>query len=192
VPVPGHFAWTYPHTPASLAAQWNADKFTVITKGAVMAFESDHNLTTDGVAGATVWSALLQAVASHAGVSHGYSYLMVSETDPEQLQLWSQGSIVLTTLANTGAPGAATALGTFPVFEHLLSTTMIGTEPDGVKYDDPGVKYVAYFNGGDAVHEYIRASYGWPQSNGCVELPVTSAPTVWNYDPIGTLVTVAA
>jgi len=49
---------------------------------------------------------------------------------------------------------------------------------------------VAYFNGGDAVHGYPRASYGWPQSNGCVELPISNAQFVWGMDPIGTLVTV--
>ena len=32
-----------------------------------------------------------------------------------------------------------------------------------------------YFNGGDAVHGYPRASYGFPQSNGCVELPIETA-----------------
>ena len=30
---------------------------------------------------------------------------------------------------------------------------MKGTNPDGSKYDDP-VYYVAYFNGGDAVHHF--------------------------------------
>jgi hypothetical protein len=49
---------------------------------------------------------------------------------------------------------------------------------------------VAYFNGGDAVHQFPRASYGFPQSNGCVELPSTTAQQAWADDPIGTLVTV--
>jgi hypothetical protein len=115
---------------------------------------------------------------------------MVSKVEPESLQVWTLGSIVATTVVNTGAPGADTEDGTFPVFEHLASATMIGTNPNGTKYDDPGVKYVAYFNGGDAVHQFYRYSYGWPQSNGCVELPSTTAANVWNYDPIGTLVSV--
>jgi lipoprotein-anchoring transpeptidase ErfK/SrfK len=49
---------------------------------------------------------------------------------------------------------------------------------------------VSYFNGGDALHGFIRASYGWPQSLGCVEMPFASAKTVFPYTPIGTLVTV--
>jgi len=190
IPVAGNFNWNYADTPASLVSLWNPNAATAITKGAIMAFESDHGLESDGVAGARVWAALLSAISTHAAASHTYNYLMVSKVQPENLQVWSQGTIVATTVVNTGAPGADTEDGTFPVFEHLASTTMIGTNPNGSKYDDPGVRYVAYFNGGDAVHQFYRYSYGWPQSNGCVELPSTSAATVWGYDPIGTLVTV--
>jgi peptidoglycan hydrolase-like protein with peptidoglycan-binding domain len=190
-PVPGSFTWTYATTPPSLTAQWNQNAFTVITKGAVMAFENAHNMVPDGTPGPAVWNALLRAVATHAASGQPYNYLMVSESEPESLQVWSKGAVVATTLVNTGAPGAATEQGTFPVFEHLLVTTMIGTNPDGSRYDDPGIRWVAYFNGGDAVHQYYRYSYGWPQSNGCVELPSTTAETVWGYDPIGTLVTVS-
>jgi hypothetical protein len=190
-PVAGTFAWSYPNTPATLAALWNPAADTVITKGAIMSFEADHDMDTDGQPGAALWSALLLAVSTHAPASHAYNYLMVSKTVPEHLEVWSKGAIVATTLVNTGAPGADTEDGTFPVFEHLASTTMIGTNPNGTKYDDPGVRYVAYFNGGDAVHQFYRYSYGWPQSNGCVELPSTSAAIVWALDPLGTLVTVS-
>jgi lipoprotein-anchoring transpeptidase ErfK/SrfK len=76
------------------------------------------------------------------------------------------------------------------VFEHLRVTTMSGTNPDGSHYSDPGIQYVSYFNGGDALHAFNRASFGTPQSLGCVELPLAAARTVWPYTPIGTLVTV--
>ena len=49
---------------------------------------------------------------------------------------------------------------------------MRGTNPDGGTYADP-VQFVAYFNGGDALHYMPRTSYGDPQSLGCVELPLT-------------------
>ncbi len=55
---------------------------------------------------------------------------------------------------------------------------MTGTDPDGVHYVAPDVPWVNYFNGGDAVHGYPRASYGFPQSNGCVELPIETAAAV--------------
>ena len=66
---------------------------------------------------------------------------------------------------------APTASGTFPVYLRYKVTTMSGTNPDGSKYSDPGIPWVSYFNGGDALHGFVRGSYGTPQSVGCVELP---------------------
>ena len=76
------------------------------------------------------------------------------------------------------------------MFEHALSVTMSGTNPDGSHYDDPGVPYVSYFNGGDALHGFLRASYGFAQSLGCVEMPYSEASAVYPYTPIGTIVDV--
>jgi hypothetical protein len=67
---------------------------------------------------------------------------------------------------------------------------MKGTNVDGSTYNDPNVPYASYFNGGDALHGFIRASYGSPQSNGCVEMSYADAALVWPLTPIGTLVTV--
>ena len=67
---------------------------------------------------------------------------------------------------------------------------MIGTNVDGSHYNDPGVPWVNYFNGGDAVHGYIRPSYGVPQSNGCVELPIATAQKVYGMLALGDLVIV--
>jgi lipoprotein-anchoring transpeptidase ErfK/SrfK len=106
------------------------------------------------------------------------------------MTLWHDGHVVITSPGNTGVAAAPTQLGTFPVFEHLRVTTMSGTNPDGSHYSDPGIQYVSYFNGGDALHAFNRASFGTPQSLGCVELPLAAARTVWPYTPIGTLVTV--
>jgi lipoprotein-anchoring transpeptidase ErfK/SrfK len=67
---------------------------------------------------------------------------------------------------------------------------MQGTNPDGTTYDDPDVPWASFFNGGDALHGFVRATYGSPQSNGCVEMPVATAALVWPLTPVGTLVTV--
>ncbi|MHB1534488.1 MAG: L,D-transpeptidase family protein [Acidimicrobiales bacterium] len=191
IPVNGTFAWKYPNVPASLSSQWTPGQANVITKGAVMAFESDHAMAIDGVAGPQVWTALMQAIAQSQATTRPYDYLMVSKNLPETLTVWQNGSVVYTTPANTGVPGADTAAGTFPVFSRYASTTMTGTNVDGSKYVDPGIPWVAYFNGGDAVHGYVRPGYGYPQSNGCVELPPANAKIVWTMDPYGTLVTVS-
>jgi hypothetical protein len=192
-PKRGQFVWKYPNTPASLQAQWQVGTYNLITKGAVMAFEGDHGLGVDGVAGPVVWTTILKAVAARQMDPRQYDYIMVNEEGTEYLRVWQDGSIVYTTPANTGVPGAATEQGTFAVYTHLPTTTMTGTDVDGTKYVDPGIPYVAYFNGGDAIHGYPRESYGYPQSNGCVELPIPNAGAVFNSgeDWYGTLVTVS-
>jgi lipoprotein-anchoring transpeptidase ErfK/SrfK len=189
-PLPGSLNWAYPNIPPSLGQLWTPGQYNTIDKGAIMAFENAQNMTMDGVAGPKVWAALVSAVAARQATSQPYDYLIASETLPESLQVWRNGQIIYTTAANTGVPGASTAPGTFPVFERQSVGTMSGTNPDGSKYVDPGIPWIAYFNGGDAVHGFIRPGYGYPQSDGCVELPIPNAAQVWQMDPYGTLVTV--
>lgn len=192
--IPGTFEWAYPNIPPALAAVWAAGKPNVVTQGAVMAFESTHDMAVDGVAGPQVWTALVKAVAARQMDPYPYNYLEVNEVGTEYLRVWSDGKIVYTSLANTGVPGAATAQGTFPVYSRFENTMMSGTDVDGTKYDVP-VSWVAYFNGGDAVHGYARPGYGYPQSNGCVELPIPNAETIFTssegWDAYGTLVNVS-
>jgi hypothetical protein len=186
----GTFTWRWPLLPTSLTSQWVPGTYGVITKGAVMRFETTHTLAVDGAAGPAVWSALLSAVISGSGDPDPYNYVDVTKTSPETVHVYENGAIVYTTPANTGVAAAPTATGTFPVFEHLQSATMTGTNPTGSHYVDPGIPWVSYFNGGDALHGYVRASYGFPQSDGCVEMPPANAAVVWPYTPLGTLVTV--
>jgi hypothetical protein len=190
-PPRGKFSWRYPKTPDGLREAWSAGQPNVVTEGALMAFEDDHEMETDGVAGPAAWEALMkEAIAGKRKPEPGYSYVSVSETLPETVTLWHNGHQVLSGPANTGIPGAETELGTFPVFEHLEETTMSGENPDGSHYEDPGIMWVSYFNGGDALHAFDRASFGTPQSLGCVEMPLEEAGEIFPYTPIGTLVTV--
>ena len=189
-PQEGTFAWRFAE-PTQLTSLWTAGQANVITKGAVMAFEGKHGMDTDGVAGPAVWGAVLGDATAGTVDTGAYNYVLVTKTSPERATVYSNGAAVYSTLANTGVAGAETADGTFPVFEHLTVTTMSGTNPDGSKYHDPGIPWVSYFNGGDALHGFVRGSYGYPQSDGCVEMPPANAAVVYPYTPIGTLVTVS-
>jgi peptidoglycan hydrolase-like protein with peptidoglycan-binding domain len=189
-PPVGNFRWRYQNTPPELQRLWTAGQPNQITRGAVMMFEHDHQLTVDGFAGAQVWHALLSDAISGKPRTDGYSYVYVHRNLPQLLTLWHNGRTVLTSPGNTGVPAAPTKLGTFPVFEHIPLGTMSGTNPDGSHYHDPGIRWISYFNGGDALHSFTRASFGTPQSLGCVELPLTTAARLWPYTPIGTLVTI--
>jgi hypothetical protein len=186
----GTFSWRYPGTPVPLQALWHAGSWNVVTQGAVMRFELEHGLATDGVAGPQVWRALMHDDLTGNRSADGYSYVFVHETLPQSLTLWHDGRVVLTSPGNTGIASAPTAQGTWPVFEHIPSGTMSGTNPDGTHYNDPGIRWISYFHGGDALHEFPRASFGTPQSLGCVELPEEAAAEVWPYTPVGTLVTI--
>jgi peptidoglycan hydrolase-like protein with peptidoglycan-binding domain len=191
MPQLGNFAWRWTTLPADLTSLWTQGEEDVITKAAVETFENQNGLTVDGLAGPSVWSALLADVAANKVDSAPYTYVLVSKVLPENLTLYNDGAPQYTNIpVNTGAPGADTLDGTYPVFEHVTSSLMKGTNPDGTTYDDPDVPWASFFNGGDALHGFVRAQYGFPQSNGCVEMSVADAGMLWPLTPIGTLVTV--
>jgi len=186
----GRFRWRYKHTPRELSRLWLTGQANEITRGAVMTFQDTHQLPVDGIAGPGLWRALILDAVSHKRRSGGYSYVFVRRTVPQLLSLWYSGRVIFTSPGNTGVPAAPTELGTFPVFEHISVGTMSGTNPDGSHYNDPGIQWISYFNGGDALHAFPRASFGTPQSLGCVELPLAAAAKIWPFTPIGTLVTI--
>jgi hypothetical protein len=189
-PPQGSFTWQSGY-PTGLRQFWQGGALTSkIMQGAVMAFESDHGLAIDGVAGSQVWTSVLKAVAAGRANTHGYTYAIAHEGNPETLTIWHNGQVVLHTLANTGISVAPTTLGTSPVYLRYYFQIMKGKNPDGSKYADP-VYYVSYFRSGEAVHYFNRGSYGWPQSLGCVELPLSDAKRAFPYLTYGSLVTVA-
>jgi peptidoglycan hydrolase-like protein with peptidoglycan-binding domain len=187
-PPAGTFQWQ-PGYPAQLPSFWAEGKSNTLDQGAIIGFESDHGLPINGVAGSAVWKALLTAAAKDQRDTHGYSYAIVSQQEPETLTIWHDGKKVFSSLANTGISVSPTGPGTFPVYLKLPFQIMSGTNPGGSHYADP-VEWVSYFEGGDAVHYFPRGSYGFPQSLGCVELAYDSAKEAYPYLPYGTLVTV--
>ena len=199
-PLKGSFSWRWRSTPAALKSKWQPGSPTVIVKGALMAFmsatdsSSYNGYTADAdtvsqLANA-LWKPLLSAAAANKVDPDPYSYVHVTKVLPETLVLWENGRTALTTPANTGIPSRPTADGTFPIYVRYTFNFMTGTNPDGTPYNDP-VYWINYFNGGDAVHGFVRGSYGWPQSLGCVELPIPTAHVAFNHLTIGDLVTVA-
>jgi peptidoglycan hydrolase-like protein with peptidoglycan-binding domain len=187
-PPAGTFSWQSGY-PSNLTEQWKAGAGNILDVGAIRAFESVNGLTMDGIAGNTVWSDLLAAVAKGKDNPNGYTYALANQNLPETLTVWHDGRVVLESPANTGIPGRPTVDGTFPVYLRFYFTYMTGTNPDGTPYDDP-VYYVSYFNDGDAVHYFPRGSYGYNQSLGCVELPWDQAREAYPYLTYGSLVTV--
>jgi peptidoglycan hydrolase-like protein with peptidoglycan-binding domain len=187
-PPDGVFTWKHGY-PAELRTFWDEGQPSLVLQGAVMAFESAHGMAMDGVAGPAVWRALFKAVAAGQDNAQGYTYARATKYSPETLTIWHNGHVVFHELANTGIPAAPTTSGTAPVYLRYRNQIMRGTNPDGSKYADP-VQFVAYFRAGEAVHYFPRGSYGFPQSLGCVELPLDAAAKAWPYLTYGSLVTV--
>lgn len=185
-PPRGPFASYLGHAPGLRYASLDAT-----TRGALMVFQTGKGLPATGVADGRTWAALLADEARARADRRPYTFVTVSERIPETLRVYEGHHMVLSSPTNTGVPGAATQLGTFPIYARYVSTTMSGTNPDGSHYSDPGVPWVNYFNGGDAVHGFVRPSYGTPQSNGCVELPIGTAAQVYPLLSIGDLVIVS-
>ncbi len=196
-PLAGSFSWRWSNTPSSLVAMWDPGSSSSMVQGALMTFALDAGLyvsemrfeSAQQILTRQVWMALLQAALAGKSDPHPYSYVYVQEALPQTLTLWENGSVVLTTLANTGISVDPTATGVYPIYVRYAENWMSGTNPNGSYYHDL-VHWINYFNGGDAVHGFVRASYGWPQSLGCVELPLGAAQTAFNDLAVGDLVNV--
>jgi L,D-transpeptidase catalytic domain/Bacterial Ig-like domain len=188
-PPAGTFNWETGY-PSMLQSMWTSDGDNVLVRGAVMAFESEHNMSITGDVTAGLWNAVFRAIAHNDVNANGYTYAIASKDPPETLTIWHNGRVVMRSLANTGIPVSPTVDGTFPVYQRFRFQIMRGVNPDGSSYADP-VSFVSYFNGGDAVHYFPRGSYGWQQSLGCVELPWNSAEEAYPYLTYGSLVTVS-
>jgi len=173
------------------APQLSAGRLDPTTRGALEVFQESHGSAPTGTADAATWAALLGAEAGNHTDRRPYTFVTVSKSLPESLAVHRDNRIVLKAATNTGVRGATTQNGVFPIFERFASTTMTGTNPDGTHYVDHGVPWVNYFNGGDAVHGFNRPSYGSPQSNGCVELPPSTAAVVFRMLKIGDIVVVS-
>jgi hypothetical protein len=160
------------------------------TTGAMQVFEEDHGLALNTTPTQQLWTELLADQTLAKKDPRPYTWVTVTETIPETLEVHENNKIALKSPTNTGVPGATTQQGIFPIYVRYVATTMIGTNVDGSHYNDPGVPWVNYFNGGDAVHGYVRPTYGVPQSNGCVELPIATAQVVYGMLQVGDLVIV--
>ena len=186
----GRFVWRFPALPATFRSQWRTGNINIVLTGALMRFQNVHNLPVTGNMDTTTWLTLLRAVLARQYNPTSYNLVYVQEALPQHLTLFQNGHPTFSTLVNTGIAVSPTQIGTHAVYLRYTSQTMSGTNPNGTHYSDPGIPWVSYFYGGDALHGFIRATYGWPQSLGCVEMPFADAHTLWPQTPLGTMVTV--
>jgi hypothetical protein len=155
VPPAGHFKWRYRHIPPPLTRLWTGNRSLMI-RGALMAFDVDHHLAMDGSLGPQTWRALQAAAISGRGNHFGYSFVHVYRSLPQHVVVWHNGRDIYSTLANTGIAGRPTNYGIFPIYLRQTVGSMSGTNPDGSHYNDGGIRWISYFSGGDALHQFSR------------------------------------
>lgn len=147
-----------------------------------------------------------------------WKWILVKQAKKGEIaELYENGRMVFSSPVNTGE-FSTTPDGTWYVYLRFHTTSMKGISPSRisekayeslakknpkkvgclsghpvkwVKYDDSGIKYVSYFNKGIALHYIQRPKYGFPQSAGCVELPLKGARFLYDNIGYGTVVTVS-
>jgi len=93
-------------------------------------------------------------------------------------------------LVSTGVSWYPTPLGRFKVYMKIPSQTMSGGYGADAYYL-PGVPWVMYFSGGNAIHgTYWHNNFGRPMSHGCVNLTIADAKWFYEWAEIGTPVVV--
>ena len=106
----------------------------------------------------------------------------------QRVYAYEDGKLVRSTLASTGIARYPTRVGQFRIYTKYLATLMTGPG-----YYLPNVPYTMYYSGGYALHgTYWHHNFGHPMSHGCVNLPTPEARWLYEWAPVGTLVTVRA
>ena len=150
------------------------------TGHAVMAFQKQHGLARDGIAGPDTVAAL--AMASKVAPTRGTDrHLEISLADQVLVVVDGQGGAVAVD-ATTGKASTPTPPGTFSIFRQVNGWD---PGPFGSLYRPK------YFTGGIAVHGGVPVVAA-PASHGCVRLPDPAVDWLWGADlaPIGTRVVV--
>lgn len=108
----------------------------------------------------------------------------------QRLTAWIGDEVAGTWLISSGTAKTPTQIGEGRIYAKRTSQTMTGTIA-GEYYYVPNVKWVSYFNGGEAIHgTYWHNNFGHPMSHGCINMTEAAAKFIYDFAPIGTKVIV--
>jgi lipoprotein-anchoring transpeptidase ErfK/SrfK len=106
----------------------------------------------------------------------------------QRVYAYENGQLVRSSLVSTGVVRYPTRVGQFHVYAKYIATLMTGPG-----YYLPNVPYTMYYSGGYALHgTYWHNNFGHPMSHGCVNMLTSEARWLFEWAPVGTLVTVRA
>lgn len=110
----------------------------------------------------------------------------------QTLTMWLGSQAVKSFLISSGKAATPTQIGEGMIYSKTSSMTMTGTIAGDYFYV-PNVKWVSFFNGGEAIHgTYWHKNFGYPMSHGCINMTEADAKTIYDFAPIGTKVIVHA
>ena len=104
----------------------------------------------------------------------------------QTVTLYEHNQQVRTMICSSGSKATPSLTGTYAVYAKAEKLDM-----EGEDYSAPDVPWVLMFNGDYTIHgNYWATTFGVPSSHGCVGLPVTDAEFLYNWAPIGTIVSI--
>lgn len=115
-------------------------------------------------------------------------WIEINLSVPSRLTAWEGNTPVFSTTISGGTSRTPTPTGIFHIQYKLRYDDMRGVTPGVGPYYLPDVPYVMYFyTGGYAIHgTYWHANFGYPMSNGCVNMRTADAAWLYNWAPNGT------
>lgn len=167
--------------PERVSGEW------YVSAAYVRAFADDGTEESD-----TPRPSLLEEARKQLGLASGKRIIV--DRSEQKLYAYDGDTLYLTAPVSTGLDLTPTPRGTFTVYKKTPSRYMQGPLP-GVSdqyYDLPGVPWNMYFTDeGGAIHgAFWHAEFGAQWSHGCVNLPLDTARTLYEWTPIGTPVLV--
>ena len=104
----------------------------------------------------------------------------------QKLYVYDNDQLVKTLIISSGSLATPSLTGTYAVYAKADKLNMRG---EG--YEAPNVPWVLMFNGDYTIHgNYWSTNFGTPTSHGCVGLPLDQAEYLYNWTPIGTIVSI--
>jgi len=150
--------------------------YTAATVDGAIAFQKYEGLSRDGVDGPQTRRALLQAQPPHPLASGASKRVEISIPRQVGIEVL-HGQVAWVFPVSTARPGFVTPLGRFHIFSKFL-------ESWSVPYSE-WMPFASYFSSGYAIHGLSQVPV-YPWSHGCVRVPLEFAPTVYQFDTIGT------
>jgi lipoprotein-anchoring transpeptidase ErfK/SrfK len=104
------------------------------------------------------------------------------------LTAYEGDKLVFATLISSGLPNFQTNAGTFKVWSRQKSTPMSGAMGEPDFYSLPAVPYVMFFDNDISLHgTYWHDGFGFKHSHGCVNMTISDAKWVFNWQGDGDL-----